>query len=63
MDNELYYLLLMLYKQNYRIGSVFGLDPDSMGSLDPDLDSQSGSVSKRDKMAQKNRKQLINFLF
>jgi hypothetical protein len=32
-------------------------DPDSMGSLDPypDLDSGSGSGSRRAKMAQKNR--------
>jgi hypothetical protein len=39
--------------------------PDSMGSLDPypDPDSQSGSGSRRGKMAQKNIKQFINFIF
>ncbi len=36
-----------------RGSSVVDPDPDSMGSLDPD--SQSGSGSKRAKMAQKNR--------
>jgi hypothetical protein len=34
--------------------SVVDLDPDSMGSLDPD--SQSGSGSRREKMIHKNRK-------
>jgi hypothetical protein len=37
------------------------VDPDSMGSLDPDAQSRSGS--RRAKMTQKNRKQLINFVF
>jgi hypothetical protein len=41
-----------------RIGSRFGLDPDSIVSLDPD--SQSGSRSRRAKITYKNRK---NFIF
>jgi hypothetical protein len=41
------------------------LDPDSLGSLDPypDPDYESASGSRRAKMAQKNRKKLINFIF
>ncbi len=42
-----------------RIGAW--LDPDSMGSLDPD--SQSGSGTWRAKNSQKNRKWWINFIF
>ncbi len=34
-------------------GSGFGLDPDSIRSVDPDLES--GSGSRRAKMTQKNR--------
>ncbi len=37
-------------------GSGSGLHPDSMESLDPDLDSQSGSGSRRAKMTHNNRK-------
>ncbi len=46
-----------------KITSVVDLDPDSdsVGSLDPGSDSRSGS--KRVNMAQKNRIQLINFIF
>ncbi len=36
-------------------------DPDSIGSLDPDLDSQSGSRSRRVKITHKNRKNLNKF--
>ncbi len=42
-------------------GFESGLDPNSIGSLDPD--TQSGSGSRRAKMTQKNKKQLINFNF
>jgi hypothetical protein len=38
-------------------------DLDSMGSLDPYPDSQSGSGSRRAKMTHKHRKKLINFIF
>jgi hypothetical protein len=38
-------------------------DPDSMGSLDPELDSQSRSESRRAKMTEKKGKKLINFIF
>jgi hypothetical protein len=37
------------------------MDTNSMGSLDPDPDSQSGS--RREKMTHKNRRKLINFIF
>ncbi len=45
--------------------SVYGLHPDSMGSLVPypDLDSRSGSGSKRAKITHKNKKKLINLIF
>jgi hypothetical protein len=41
------------------------VDPDSVGSLDPDpvTDSQSGSGSRRAKKTHKHRKKLINFMF
>ncbi len=39
------------------------LDADSMGPLDPDPDTQSGSGSRRAKMTHKNRKKLKNFIF
>jgi hypothetical protein len=42
-------------------GSGSGLDPDLMGSPDPDCESGSGSL--REKMTHKNRKKLINFMF
>jgi hypothetical protein len=42
-------------------GCGSGSDPDSMGSLNPD--SQSGSESRRAKVAHKNREKLINFIF
>ncbi len=42
-------------------GSGSGLDPDSMGSVDPDW--QSGSGTWRAKITQKNRKWWINFIF
>jgi hypothetical protein len=45
------------------IVSGSGLDLDSMGSLDPYPDSQSGSRSKRAIMPHKNRKKLINLIF
>jgi hypothetical protein len=55
----LYLLSFVCARVGQSCGS--GLDPDLMGPLDPytDPDSQSGSGSKRAKMAQKNRKQLI----
>jgi hypothetical protein len=37
------------------------VDPDSMGSLDPDPDLQSGSGSA--KMVYKNRKKLMTFIY
>jgi hypothetical protein len=37
------------------------VNPDSMGSLDPDPNSR--SVSRRGKFSHKNRKKLINFIF
>jgi hypothetical protein len=41
------------------------VDPDSMGSLDPnpDSDSQSESGSRRPKMTHKHRKKVINLIF
>ncbi len=39
------------------------LDPYSIGSLDPDPDSQPGSESRRAKMTHKHRKKFINFIF
>ncbi len=48
-------------KSTYEITSV--ADPDSVGSLDPDPDSQSGSGSRRAKMIHKNRKKLRNLIF
>ncbi len=51
---------LILYKEK-NFSCIFIQFLDSMGSLDPDSDSRSGS--KRAKMALKNRKQLINFIF
>jgi hypothetical protein len=37
-------------------GSGFGLDPDSIRSVDPYLDPESGSGSRRAKMTHKSRK-------
>jgi hypothetical protein len=37
------------------------LDPDSIGPVDPD--SESGSGSRRVKMTQKSRKKFKNFMF
>jgi hypothetical protein len=39
------------------------LDPDSIGSVDPDPYSESGSGSRRAKMTHKSRKELRNFMF
>jgi hypothetical protein len=39
------------------------LDPDSMGSLDPYPQSQSGSGSRRAIMTHKCRKKFKNFIF
>ncbi len=39
------------------------LDPDSIGSVDPDPYSESGSGSSREKMAHKSRKNLRNSMF
>ncbi len=39
--------------------SVSGLNPDSIGSVDPDPDSE----SRRAKMTHKSRKKLNNFMF
>ncbi len=48
-------------------GSVFVsgsvLDPNSIGSVDPDPYSESGSESRRSKMTHKSRKKLRNFMF
>jgi hypothetical protein len=41
----------------------FNGNPDSRGSLDPNPDPNCGSGSKRAKMTQKNRKQLIKSIF
>jgi hypothetical protein len=35
------------------------LDPDSIGSVDPDLDSESGSESRRAKMNHKSRQKFV----
>jgi hypothetical protein len=37
------------------------VDPDSVGFLDPDPDSQSRSVSRRAKITHKNRKKSLKF--
>ncbi len=49
----------------YILCLVCSVDPDSMGSVDPypGPDSQSGSGSNLTKMAQKNIKHMINFIF
>ncbi len=55
-----------IFSQCCGSGSVSGLEPDSLGSLDPylDPDSQSGSSgSRRAKMVQKNMKELIKVIF
>ncbi len=44
-------------------GSVSGLDPDSIGSVDPDPYSESGSGSRRAKMIHKHRKKVNKFHF
>jgi hypothetical protein len=43
--------LLILVSQ----GCGSGLDPDSIGSVDPDPDSETGSGSRRAKMTHKSR--------
>jgi len=54
----------ILYTYMHCCGSRSGLDPDSMGSLDPypDPDLQSRSGFKRPKMTLKHRKKL-NLIF
>jgi hypothetical protein len=39
------------------------VDTDSMGSLGPDPDSQSGSGTRREKMTQINLKEVLDVLF
>ncbi len=39
------------------------MDPDSIESVDPDPDSESGSGLRRAKMTLKSRKKLKNFMF
>jgi hypothetical protein len=51
--------LVNTLNQGWRSGS--GLDPDSIGSVDPD--SESGSGSKRAKMTHKSRIFFFNFMF
>jgi hypothetical protein len=46
---------------NQCFGSGSGLDPESIRSVDPDLES--GSGSRRAKMTHKNIKKLKNFMF
>ncbi len=50
-------------RHNQYCGSGSGLDPDSMGSLDPYPQSGSGSGSRRAKMTQKNIRELTKFIF
>jgi hypothetical protein len=42
--------------KNQGFGSRSGLDPDSIGSVDSDPDSESGSGSKREKLPTKVEK-------
>ncbi len=42
-------------------GLDLGLDPDSIRSVDPDMDSQSGS--RRAKVTREKRKKMRNFMF
>jgi hypothetical protein len=44
-------------------GSGSGLDPNSIGSVDPDPDSVSGSGSRRAKITHRSRKIFKNFMF
>jgi hypothetical protein len=44
-------------------GSGSVLDPYSIGSVDPDPYSESGSESRRAKMTHKSRKKLVKFMF
>jgi hypothetical protein len=49
--------------QCFGSGSVSVLDPDSIGSVDPDPCSESVSRFRRAKMTHKSRKKLRNFMF
>jgi hypothetical protein len=46
---------------NKDCGTGSDLDPDLIGSVDPE--SGSGSGSRREKITHKRRKKLINFMF
>ncbi len=48
-------------RQSEKICSI--MDPDLMGSLDPDPNPELRSGSRRAKMARKHRKKLLNFIF
>jgi hypothetical protein len=61
-----YYKYINLKGKNKKIqgcGSGSQLDPDSIGSVDPDPYSESGSGSRRAKATHKSRKNLRNFMF
>jgi hypothetical protein len=47
---------------NQGCGSGYELDPDLIGSVNPDPESGSGSGSRREKITHK-RKKLKNFMF
>jgi hypothetical protein len=49
----------LVFRQCFGSGSE--LDPDSIRSVDPDMDSESGS--RRAKITHKNRKKVRNFMF
>jgi hypothetical protein len=48
---------------NQGCGSGSVLDPDSIGSVDPDPDSESASGSRQEKMAHNSRKKILKFMF
>ncbi len=50
-------------RQGCGFGSGSQLNPDSIGSVDPDPYSESGSGSRRAKMTHKSRNNLRNFKF
>ncbi len=53
--------ILLLTQQGCGSGSE--MDPDSIGSVDPDPHLESGSGSRRAKITDKNIKKLRNFMF
>jgi hypothetical protein len=60
--NRLFFLWVnQLIRKLQGCGSGSGLDPDSIGSVDPD--SESGSGSRRAKMTRKSRKKFLSSCF